>query len=120
MTSHRFSARLVTWQTAEPLLRAVRTAVFIHEQRIPEELEWDGDDPRVPHTLATDLASQPIGTGRLLLHGDTAQIGRMAVLADWRSHGVGASILHYLLDEARRRGRPSRVSPCANRCGAVL
>lgn len=104
MSLTRFHTRLVTWQDSEPLLRAVRSEVFIREQRIPEELEWDADDPRVPHALATDLTGQPIGTGRLLMHGDAAQIGRMAVLVDWRGRGVGTSILHCLLDEARCRG----------------
>jgi predicted GNAT family N-acyltransferase len=104
MPSPPFHTRLVRWQDAEPLLRAVRTTVFIHEQRIPESLEWDQDDPRVMHALAADRDGHPIGTGRLLLHGDTARIGRMAVLAEWRGCGVGASVMHCLLDEARRRG----------------
>jgi predicted GNAT family N-acyltransferase len=104
MPPARFTTRLVTWQAAEPLLRAVRTEVFIREQRIPESLEWDDNDPRVLHALATDSESRPIGTGRLLLPNGEAQIGRMAVIAGWRGQGVGASVLHCLLDEARQRG----------------
>lgn len=104
MPTPAFTTCLVTWQAAESLLRAVRTEVFIREQQIPESLEWDADDLRVPHALATAPGGQPIGTGRLLMHGQTAQIGRMAVVAAWRGQGVGASILQCLLEEARRRG----------------
>jgi predicted GNAT family N-acyltransferase len=104
MTPTRYTTHLVTWEAAEPQLCAVRTEVFIHEQHIPEALEWDGKDPHVMHALATDHAGNPIGTGRLLLHGELAQIGRMAVLSPWRGQGVGASLLRCLLDEARQRG----------------
>jgi predicted GNAT family N-acyltransferase len=104
MNPPRHTTRLVTWQAAEPLLRAVRSEVFIREQRIPETLEWDGKDPHAIHALATDPAGHPIGTGRLLLDGERAQIGRMAVLPAWRGQGVGASLLQCLLDEARQRG----------------
>lgn len=104
MNPPRHTTRLATWQAAEPLLRAVRTTVFIREQHIPEALEWDGKDPRAMHALATDLAGEPIGTGRLLLDGEQPQVGRMAVLPAWRGQGVGASLLRCLLDEARQRG----------------
>jgi len=104
MSSPRYTTQLVTWQAAEPRLRAIRTEVFIHEQHISEVLEWDGKDPQAIHALVTDPASNPIGTGRLLLHGELAQIGRMAVLPGWRGKGVGASLLLCLLDEARQRG----------------
>jgi len=40
--SNLFSVSLVCWHDGEPLLRSVREAVFIHEQGIPAELEWDG------------------------------------------------------------------------------
>jgi len=104
MTPPRYSTHLVSWQAAEPQLRAVRTEVFIREQHIPEALEWDGEDLRAIHALAIDPASNPIGTGRLLLYGELARIGRMAVLPGWRGQGVGASLLLCLVDEARQRG----------------
>lgn len=104
MAAPHFHARLVSWQDAEPELRAVRNAVFVHEQRIPAELEWDADDARAVHALVTGPGHQPIATGRLLLNGEQARIGRMAVLAAWRGRGVGTAVLHGLLDEARRHG----------------
>lgn len=104
MSSPRYTTQLVTWQAAELRLRAIRTEVFIHEQHIPEALEWDGKDPHAIHALVTEFSGDPIGTGRLLLYGELAQIGRMAVLPAWRGKGVGASLLLCLLDEARQRG----------------
>ncbi len=107
MSLPRYTTRLVTWQASEPQLRPIRTEVFIHEQSVPEELEWDGEDAHAIHALATDISGNPIGTARLLLHGELAHIGRMAVLPAWRGQGVGASLLQCLLDEARRRGANS-------------
>jgi len=104
MAPPKFPTYLVTWRDSEPQLRAIRTEVFIHEQHVPEALEWDGEDAHAIHALATDLSGNPIGTGRLLLHGELAHLGRMAVLPAWRGQGMGASLLLLLLDEARQRG----------------
>ena len=95
-----FSIRIVSWKDKAPLIRIVRTAVFILEQRVPEELEWDEFDETCVHVLACD-AHQPIGTARLLPHG---HIGRMAVMKEWRKKGVGRAILHILLKEMLNRG----------------
>ena len=96
-----FVVRPVNWIATRDRLRAVRRAVFIEEQRVPEELEWDDADERSYHVLATSEEGEPIGTGRLKLDG---QIGRMAVARDWRRRGVGAAILRALLDLARKEG----------------
>ena len=104
MPMPKFSTLLVTWRDSEPQLRAIRTEVFIHEQHVPEVLEWDGEDAYAIHALATDLSGNPIGTGRLLLHGKLAHLGRMAVLSAWRGQGVGSSLLQCLLDAARQGG----------------
>ncbi|HET6602762.1 MAG TPA: GNAT family N-acetyltransferase [Xanthomonadaceae bacterium] len=82
-------------------LRAVREPVFVIEQRVPIELEWDELDPVCQHVLARDLAGSPIGTGRL---APDHRIGRMAVLPDWRNRGVGAAMLTALVDLARGSG----------------
>jgi predicted GNAT family N-acyltransferase len=107
MSSPLYSVRLVTWQAAESQLRTIRTEVFIREQLVPEELEWDNENPHAIHALAVDLSGNAIGTARLLLHGALAHIGRMAVLPAWRGQGVGASLLQVLLDEAKQRGAGS-------------
>lgn len=96
-----FTIRVASWGEEEAKLRAVRLAVFVVEQNIPEELEWDESDPVSTHALAEDRAGVPIGCGRLLPNG---YIGRVAVLSDWRGQGVGAAILMRLIDLARERG----------------
>ena len=101
MTAHPFSLRVVRWVDAADRLTAVRTAVFVHEQGVPEALEVDELDPACVHVLALDAADAPIGTGRLLPDG---HIGRMAVLRHWRGTGVGSAILGQLLAIARKRG----------------
>ncbi|HET7674072.1 MAG TPA: GNAT family N-acetyltransferase, partial [Gammaproteobacteria bacterium] len=101
MTDQAFTVRAADWKADAPLLRPIRQAVFIDEQRVPEELEWDELDIHCLHALALDTSGTPIGCGRLTTDG---KIGRMAVLAPWRKAGVGGAILRFLIDEARRRG----------------
>ena len=96
-----FRVRLVDWADAPEALSAVRSTVFIVEQRIPADLEWDADDARSIHALAEDADGTPIGCGRLLPDG---HVGRMAVLASWRGRGVGAALLTRLVAAAQARG----------------
>jgi len=81
----------------------IRRRVFRDEQHVPEEEEFDADDELAVHALAM-VAGEPAGTGRLVLHPRYAKIGRMAVLAGVRRHGVGRAILTRLMDLARERG----------------
>lgn len=92
--------QVVHWQAQAPALRAIRTAVFIQEQQVPEELEWDEFDAVSVHVLALDAAGQPVGTARLLPDG---HIGRMAVLKQWRGQGIGSALLRALLQELLQR-----------------
>ena len=82
-------------------LRHVRETVFVAEQQVPIEEEWDDLDPQCRHVVARDLQDQPIGTGRLT---PERKIGRMAVLREWRGRGVGDALLVALLDQARGLG----------------
>lgn len=97
----RFTIALMAWNEALPLARAVREDVFIVEQNVPRELEWDEWDERSDHAIALDGSENAIGTARLLPDG---RIGRMAVLRPWRRQGVGAGLLDALLQLARSRG----------------
>ncbi len=99
--SNPFTVSLVSWCDGEPLLRAIREAVFMREQGVPEELEWDGLDEGCRHALALSLQGEAVGCGRLLPDG---HIGRIAVLPQWRNQKVGTAIMEALLDEARARG----------------
>jgi predicted GNAT family N-acyltransferase len=82
-------------------LRAVREPVFVVEQMVPIEEEWDALDPLCHHVIARDAHHQPIGTGRLT---PEHKIGRMAVMKPWRGKQVGAAILQTLIEKARELG----------------
>lgn len=88
------AVQIVSWEDAAAALRAVRTAVFIREQQVPEALEWDQFDAVSVHVLAVNNTGQPIGTARLLPDG---HIGRVAVLKEWRGQGLGSALLTKLL-----------------------
>ena len=82
-------------------LRSVRETVFVQEQNVPVEEEWDELDPRCHHVIARDASGQPIGTGRLT---PERKIGRMAVLKPWRNKGVGDALMVALMNQARGLG----------------
>ena len=96
-----FTVKPVYWQASQAMLRAIRTTVFIGEQGVPQELEWDGLDEHAYHVMAFAADGTPIGTGRLLQDG---QIGRLAVLKEWRRKGVGRALLDMLLVVANKMG----------------
>ncbi len=96
-----FSVEPADYQRDLADLRAVREPVFLVEQNVPADLEWDDLDPRSRHVIARDLQGRPIGTGRLT---PEHKIGRMAVLPQWRGRGVGAVMLQRLLEMARGLG----------------
>lgn len=89
------------WPDDREALRTVRETVFVGEQGVPLALEWDEHDATALHLLARDAQRRAIGTARLLPNG---HLGRMAVLGEWRGHGVGTSLLTRLLAAARTRG----------------
>lgn len=95
-----FTIRILTWADAMPLARTVREKVFIEEQKVPRELEWDEWDERCDHAVACDAQGCAIGTARLAPGG---KLGRMAVLHEWRGRGVGRALLDALLGRARER-----------------
>jgi predicted GNAT family N-acyltransferase len=101
-----FTVRLVDWAESIDGLRAVRRAVFIEEQAIPEDLEWDEFDAVCRHAIAEDASGSAVGCGRLLPDG---HIGRLAVLRDWRGRGVGAALLVHLMDLARSCGHARAI-----------
>ena len=95
-----FDIQTVPWPAHAVTLQAIRHAVFVVEQHVPEEDEWDDQDSASQHVLAF-ADGVPVGTGRLLPDG---HIGRMAVLKPWRGQGVGRALLTALLAMARQAG----------------
>jgi predicted GNAT family N-acyltransferase len=96
-----FGVESGSWPELGEPARRVREAVFINELKVPMNMEWDEHDATSRHVIARDSEGGAIGTGRLLSGG---QLGRMAVLADWRGKGVGRGLLERLLYEAERLG----------------
>ena len=89
------------WDTQRAHAQILREEVFVSEQGVPIELEWDEMDALCLHVIAYDKAGSPIGTGRLLPDG---HIGRMAVRKSSRGAGVGGVILEALMRHAKQRG----------------
>ena len=93
------------WALMQTAAQTVRTAVFIQEQGIVPEDEWDADDATALHAVLFDVNGQPLGNARLLQPStNVAKVGRMAVLKEARGRGYGARLLQALLLEASRRG----------------
>jgi len=98
---HNFIITEASWQTHAELLKAVREEVFIKEQHVPVELEWDGLDASARHLLAFNAAGEAIGCARLPGGGS---IGRMAVLKPWRGSGVGTALLKKAVEQYQQQG----------------
>jgi len=93
------------WATLGEGASALRRAVFIEEQNIPEAMEWDEHDAVVLHAVARNRIGQVIATGRLLpAENGVSHIGRMAVHRNLRSGGHGAAVMQVLEEAARARG----------------
>ena len=96
------------WSQLQPDASAVRVRVFVDEQKIPLEMEWDEADNVALHAVAYNRLGQPLATGRLLqgnpAEPGVARIGRMAVERVVRGTRLGRDILEILADAARERG----------------
>jgi predicted GNAT family N-acyltransferase len=105
--------RVTSLEQMQDALR-VRRRVFIEEQGVPEDLEIDEHDadPAVVTTALHVLArldGESVATGRLVLdeHDGNLHIGRVAVLAEHRRHGLGRTVMLALQDLARERNATS-------------
>ena len=96
---NKIRVRLADWHKDNADIRRIREAVFIAEQCVPPELEWDADDNSAVHFLAME-GDSAIGTARLLAAG---QIGRVSVLKDWRGLKVGDALMQAVIVEAQNR-----------------
>jgi YbgC/YbaW family acyl-CoA thioester hydrolase len=97
--------RTGSWADLREPARRIRTEVFIDEQRVPLEMEWDDADESCLHAVVFNRIGQAVGTGRLLPSQDgTAKIGRVAVNKVLRGSGIGQRLMTALMDAARQRG----------------
>ena len=93
----------VSWNVAENYLRAIRTPVFVEEQAVAPDFEWDELDASALHILAL-LDNQPIACLRII---EYHKIGRMAVLKEWRAMGLGAALLLEAIEICKAHGSKS-------------
>lgn len=99
------SVRVGGWPELGGDAHAIRAKVFIEEQGIPADMEWDDADAACVHAVAYNHFGAPLATGRLLEHvPGVAKIGRMAVTQAMRGSGVGRAVLDALMKAARERG----------------
>ncbi|WP_338695637.1 GNAT family N-acetyltransferase [Streptomyces sp. Q6] len=93
---------------------AVRREVFVGEQGVPEDLEYDAYDAGAVHLVAVREDGVALGTGRLLTGdaaaaknggaADVGALGRLAVAKAARGLGVGAALVRAIEEAARERG----------------
>ncbi|MFD3541674.1 GNAT family N-acetyltransferase [Streptomyces sp. NPDC058662] len=113
MTPPQVAIRVATSEEDLRACFAVRTAVFVVEQSVPESVEYDAYDADAVHVLAVAPDGEPLGTGRLL-HGAAAlgktgsegvgSLGRLAVARSARGLGVGVALVRAIEAEAARLG----------------
>lgn len=96
-----FTVRPASWQEDHDALAAIREQVFMQEQSVPAELEWDDEDDDALHLLAVNSEMAPIGTARMLKDG---HIGRVAVVPQWRGRGVATTMMQQLHKIATSQG----------------
>ncbi|MDA3502970.1 GNAT family N-acetyltransferase [Acinetobacter sp. AOR34_HL] len=89
------------WDKLEQDAKFIRKQVFIIEQNIPEEEEWDDQDMISDHFVVYDQ-DQPIATARLLQHNS---VGRVAVLKAYRGQGIGRMIMLEIIRQAHQQDR---------------
>ena len=94
---------IVKWDDAQSSLRLIRQKVFIEEQQVPQDIEWDNLDKQAIHFLGKE-GNRPVACARLI---NNEYIGRLAVLKDYRSHGWGGRLLRateqYLIEHHKGR-----------------
>lgn len=96
--------RKADWQNDMVSIMRIREAVFINEQNVPPEQEWDDLDRQATHFLSVD-GNYAMGTARLTKEANGfGRIGRVAVLKDWRGLHIGEAIIHAVIQEAKLQG----------------
>jgi YbgC/YbaW family acyl-CoA thioester hydrolase len=97
--------KLGTWEALKDFAAPLRTEVFVEEQEIPQDLEWDEHDVTAIHALVVNKLGQPVATGRLLQpQPKVAQIGRMAVSKPLRGGSLGRMVMDAFIEAASKRG----------------
>jgi predicted GNAT family N-acyltransferase len=114
VSTHAYAVRVAEDPADREACFTVRKEVFVGEQGVPEDIEYDAYDAVAVHVLAVREDGTPLGTGRLLF-GDAAagktggdasvgSLGRLAVTQEARGLGIGAALVRAVEEAARARG----------------
>lgn len=83
---------------------ALRREVFVWEQKVPEADEHDADDMTATHFVAV-VEGDVVGTLRLIDKPEHIKIGRVAVRAAFRGHGIAKQMMLAAMEQAKTKGR---------------
>ncbi len=91
---------IVKWIDGYVPLTVIREKVFIEEQKVTPQLEWDGIDEKAIHFLVYK-DEKAIGCARALVIENHMQLGRMAVLKECRGEGIGSNLIEKAITTAK-------------------
>lgn len=97
--TQQLEVKVADWETDKNNLKELRHKVFVEEQNVPIEVEWDEYDDSSLHFLGT-LDGKAVAVARMKPDG---QIGRMAVLQEYRNQGFGSQLLQFILQQAAHK-----------------
>ncbi len=94
----KINVKIITSENDLKISFAIRKKVFVEEQKVPEEIEWDEFENESNHVLAY-IKDKPVGTARWRETQKGKKLERFAVLKEFRSFGVGKYLVHFILKE---------------------
>ncbi len=97
---NNLKVEIVKWIDCNKALTMIREKVFIEEQKVEPQLEWDGMDEEAIHLLAFK-DKKPIGCARFFVIENQMQLGRMAVLKEYRGGNIGSSLIEKAITIAK-------------------
>jgi predicted GNAT family N-acyltransferase len=97
---NNLKVEIVKWIDDHAQLKNIREQVFIQDQKVTPELEWDGIDEKAIHFLVFK-DNEAIGCARAIVIKNYMQLGRMAVLKKYRGIGIGSALLEKAIVTAK-------------------
>ena len=94
----KINVKIITPENDLKIAFAIRKKVFVEEQKVPEDIEWDEFEYIANHVLAY-IQDKPVGTARWRQTQKGMKLERFAVLPEFRSCGVGKKLVHFILKE---------------------
>lgn len=82
----------------------LRKEVFVDEQNVPQENEFDEYEDEATHIIVYDVNHRPIAAARYRSYQNKAKIERVVVVKDQRMHGIGRKLMQFIEKEAQKDG----------------